>query len=99
MRLSELLSRAGLIYCGNSEFYDTEITEIVTDSRKAFLGCMFVCIVGRHSDGHDHIREAMLRGAVAIVIQENVRADIPAVCPYVNVIRCKNRRTIFFQFF
>jgi len=93
MRLSELLSRAELSPCEVPKFYDTEITEIVIDSRKASLGCMFVCMVGRNSDGHKHIREAMLRGAVAIVIQENAIADIPNICPYVNIIRCESTRS------
>ena len=90
MRLSKLLEESGIVPDG--EIVDCEITEIVTDSREACLGCMFICLSGGKADGHKHIREAMLRGAVAIVIQKGTWADLPDECPYVNVIRHENTR-------
>ena len=90
MRLSKLLEESGIVPDG--EIVDCEITEIVTDSREACLGCMFICLSGGKADGHEHIREAMLRGAVAVVIQKGTRADLPDACPYVNVIRHENTR-------
>ena len=90
MRLSKLLSDSGII--PTCEITDCEITEIVTDSRKTSLGCMFICISGAHADGHRHIREAMLRGAVAVVVQKGASADIPSGCPFVNVIEHESTR-------
>lgn len=46
---------------------DIEITAIVSDSRRACPGCLFVCIRGTRTDGHDHIADAVQRGAVCIL--------------------------------
>ena len=88
MRLSKLLVDSGILPENN--IIDCEITEIVTDSREASLGCMFICLCGQHEDGHRHIREAMIRGAVAVVIQRG--ESVPASHPYVNFIECENTR-------
>ena len=52
MKLRELLRKANLT--ADSEVSDTEISDIVTDSRKADYGSMFVCISGALTDGHDY---------------------------------------------
>ncbi len=90
MKLLKLLKEAGI--SPEKEIADCEITEIVTDSRRACFGCMFVCLSGERSDGHRHIREAMLRGASAVVVQKGTPADVPSVCPYVSVIEHENTR-------
>lgn len=72
MKLSELMRSAGLI-CKDG-FGDVEIKNIVTDSRCVEPGSLFLCIRGESADGHDHIREAIRFGAVAVVAEE-VRDD------------------------
>jgi len=42
----------------------------VTDSRKAFAGCIFVCVAGHNNDGHDYIDDAIKKGAVVIVAEQ-----------------------------
>jgi UDP-N-acetylmuramoyl-L-alanyl-D-glutamate--2,6-diaminopimelate ligase len=49
---------------------DGEIRELVYDSRRVQPGDMFVAIKGQHSDGHDHIAQAIARGAAAVVVDE-----------------------------
>jgi UDP-N-acetylmuramoyl-L-alanyl-D-glutamate--2,6-diaminopimelate ligase len=44
-----------------------EIKDIAYDSRKVGEGSLFVAIKGYNSDGHDHIQDAVKRGAIAIV--------------------------------
>ena len=90
MKLFKLLTEAGIV--PDCEIKDEEITEIVTDSRKACLGCMFICLSGGRSDGHRYILEAMLRGAVAVVVQTGTEIPVPEHCPYVNIIGCENTR-------
>ena len=90
MKLSKLLNDSGIEF--NENIIDAEITEIVTDSRRASLGCMFICLSGGMSDGHRYIREAMLSGATAVVVQKGTCADIPEFCPYVNIIEHDNTR-------
>lgn len=90
MKLSKLLAESGIPI--GEDIIDGEITEIVTDSRRASLGCMFICLSGGEADGHRYIREAMLRGATAVVIQKGTPADVPEVCPYINIIEHDNTR-------
>ena len=51
---------------------DTEIADIVYDSRKAAPGTLFVCIVGTQRDSHDFAADCAAKGAAAIVIQHPV---------------------------
>ena len=60
-----------------------EITELVYDPRKVVEGCLFVCIKGAVSDGHGFVEEAALKGAAAVLVQEDVKA--PASVTVVKV--------------
>ena len=46
-----------------------DITAIVTDSREAESGALFVALKGERFDGHDYISQALTRGAVAAVAE------------------------------
>ena len=46
-----------------------DITSIVTDSREAESGALFVAIKGERFDGHDYISQAISKGAVAVVAE------------------------------
>jgi UDP-N-acetylmuramoyl-L-alanyl-D-glutamate--2,6-diaminopimelate ligase len=52
---------------------DPLISGIVYDSRQAKAGSLFVALSGEHTDGHLYIRDAVRRGARAVVC-ENKRA-------------------------
>ena len=47
-----------------------EITDITYDSRKVTPGSLFICIQGTHVDGHDYLKEAFDKGAVAALVSE-----------------------------
>lgn len=49
-----------------------DVANISYDSRKVIENSMFVCIKGANADGHDYIKEAIKRGALAIVIDEEL---------------------------
>lgn len=56
-----------------------DITSIVTDSREAESGSLFVAIKGERLDGHDYIGQALTRGAVAVIaerIPEGISAEL-----------------------
>jgi UDP-N-acetylmuramoyl-tripeptide--D-alanyl-D-alanine ligase len=38
---------------------------VVADSRDSVAGALFVCVVGERTDGHDHVPDALARGAAA----------------------------------
>ena len=48
MLLSQLLKK----FDYKGDFQDTEISDIVYDSRKIKEGCLFVCLKGASFDGH-----------------------------------------------
>ncbi len=64
MLLSRLLERCGVI---SAPPYDTDISHVVTDSRKAGRGDLFVALRGERTDGCDFAKEALMRGAAAVV--------------------------------
>lgn len=67
---------------------DRPITELVYDSRKVTPGCIFVCIVGAISDGHDYLNDVIAKGAVCVVVEREV--EVPAD---ITVLRVNSSRT------
>lgn len=70
VKLGELLNGVAV-----TRYPDEVITSIVTDSRDAREGSLFVGIVGERMDGNDYAKDALERGAVAAVV--NRRIDSP----------------------
>lgn len=66
---------------------DTEISGIAYDSRKVANGWAFVCIKGFKTDGHNYIRDAVNRGAKAVVVERDV--EVPEG---ITVIRVDDTR-------
>ncbi|HEX2570043.1 MAG TPA: UDP-N-acetylmuramoyl-L-alanyl-D-glutamate--2,6-diaminopimelate ligase [Polyangia bacterium] len=54
---------------------DCEVREVCDDSRAVQPGDLFVAVRGATSDGHDHLREAMERGAVAAVVESEAHVE------------------------
>ncbi len=54
---------------------DTEILDLVYDSRKVKPGSVFVCIKGFKIDGHDFAREVVEKGAKVLVVSQEVEID------------------------
>lgn len=57
MKLSKLLEKLEFEVLKGS--LETEITELVYDSRKAVEGCVFLCISGTRNDAHAYIPSAV----------------------------------------
>jgi UDP-N-acetylmuramoyl-tripeptide--D-alanyl-D-alanine ligase len=55
------------------------VTGVVTDSRLAEAGDLFVALRGPRTDGHRFVRQAMERGAVLAVVSDPSAADGPAL--------------------
>jgi UDP-N-acetylmuramoyl-L-alanyl-D-glutamate--2,6-diaminopimelate ligase len=69
---------------GGQGWGDIDISGVAYDSRKVEEGYLFVAITGERYDGHDFIKDAIKRGAVAIVGEKD--SPIPLY------IRVKNSR-------
>ena len=96
-RLSDLLSK--LDYTCIQGSTDIDISAVVYDSRKVTPGCMFICIVGANSDGHDYIPDVIEKGAACVVVSRDLSdlhpdgSDEPYSIPdTVTVIRVDDTR-------
>jgi len=67
---------------------DIDIEGICCDSRICYPGCVFFAVIGYSQDGHDYIKNAMDKGAIAVVRSEKA-AEIDGIT-YINV---KDTRT------
>ena len=68
---------------------DTEIADIIYDSRKAAPGLLFVCIVGTQRDSHAFAADCAAKGVSALVIQHDI--DLSAL-PGVTVVKVESSR-------
>ena len=58
---------------------ELEIENVVYDSRKAVLGCLFVAITGFASDGNRFIPMALEKGAAAVVTAKKPEGEFPYI--------------------
>ncbi|MBR1390876.1 MAG: UDP-N-acetylmuramoyl-L-alanyl-D-glutamate--2,6-diaminopimelate ligase [Lachnospiraceae bacterium] len=87
MILKDLLE--GLDYELLSGSEQTEIKELVYDSRKAAAQDVFVCIRGAVRDAHDFAEDVAKQGVAAIVVERDVE---PAVKELTMVVKVKDTR-------
>ena len=70
MRLHNLISNLKTIQV-TGKVSDTEITAIEYDSRKVVKDSVFIAIKGFKLDGHSFILDAIDKGAIAIILENN----------------------------
>ncbi|MFO7916257.1 MAG: UDP-N-acetylmuramoyl-L-alanyl-D-glutamate--2,6-diaminopimelate ligase [Candidatus Krumholzibacteriales bacterium] len=75
MFLSLLIEEIELLERFN--YRDVEIRGISDDSRSVSEGELFVAVRGIQSDGHNYIKEALSRGAAAVVAEEKSEIGVP----------------------
>lgn len=68
MKLIELINELPQYKITGKE--DVEITGLAYDSRSVGPGNLFICVKGFIDNGHDYIRQALMRGAVAVIVEE-----------------------------
>ena len=86
MTLKDLLRNAE--YKCISGDINAEIKNIAYDSRKVSEGTLFVCLKGSAFDGHKFIDDAVARGAIAVVVSQEVNVSS------VTVIKVENTRKV-----
>ena len=87
MKLEQLME--GVPYTLVQGSPETEINDIIYDSRKAAPGLLFVCIVGTQRDSHEFAADCAAKGVSALVIQHDI--DLAAV-PGVTVVKVESSR-------
>ncbi len=83
MKLNEIASAMEVL-----EFYgdtDTDICDIIVDSRKSAPGKMFVCIDGYTTDGHRFIGDAVKNGISALLVTKMPPKDMVGDTPVIKV--------------
>lgn len=73
MTLAHITEVCGGIYFGPEEKKTAEVTDIVTDSRKAGEGSLFVAIPGERVDGHKFIRTWLPRAHLLSFPSRNLK--------------------------
>ena len=61
-----------------------EITALAYDDRAVKPGALYFCVPGFTRDGHDFARDAIARGAVALVVERSLHLGVPEI-PALNV--------------
>ena len=79
MKLSDLLRKVEVTEWGCDP--ELDVIQITSDSRTMLCDGMFICIEGVSADGHDHISEAVSKGAAVVIASQ--KCKIPCGVPYV----------------
>ena len=87
MKLEQLLEGVPFTLVQGS--LDTEVQDIIYDSRKAAPGLAFVCIVGTQRDSHAFAADCAAKGVSVLVIQHDI--DLSAM-PGVTVVKVESSR-------
>lgn len=72
MKLTELMKSLDI-----QNLPDIEIGKVTADSRKVEKGDVYVAIKGNVADGHDFIADALQKGAVAVVVDNDYQGAVP----------------------
>lgn len=89
MRLSELLTKAGLHDAKITGDASVILRDIATDSREVTPGALFIAVPGTQHNGAQFVPAALKQGASALLLAERVTLDMPATVPVVRVARVR----------
>lgn len=73
MKLNEILKSIKYTLVQGSP--DTDVTDIIYDSRKVTDGVAFVCLKGYTADGHKYAADAVAKGASVLFVSDDVEVD------------------------
>ena len=82
MQLKQLLSRVAVL--GFEGPADVDVRSLCYDSRQASPGALFVALRGAKSDGHQHLAQAVERGAAAVMV-ETMPPELPESLACIHV--------------
>ncbi|GLU05815.1 hypothetical protein SLE2022_228930 [Rubroshorea leprosula] len=86
MTLAELLDESKVVPVSVYGDLEVEISGIQHDSRVVSAGDLFVCCVGRRTDGHLYLSEADKRGAVAVVASKEIDIEETLACKALVIV-------------
>ncbi len=77
MKLSLVLEKSGLAPCGP----EPDIASITNDSRQVLPGALFFAMQGAKTSGDNFVRQALEKGAAAVISETEVPAGLRAAYP------------------
>ncbi|MDZ5470697.1 UDP-N-acetylmuramoyl-L-alanyl-D-glutamate--2,6-diaminopimelate ligase [Bacillus sp. 31A1R] len=77
MKLHSLLSHLQLLVPFNGP--NPDISSIENDNRKVQEGSLFICIKGFTVDGHDFAKDAVAKGAAAVIAERDLGLNVPVI--------------------
>lgn len=77
LKLMECLKDKEIIYWGDN--LEREILSLSTDSKDIEKGGLFFCLTGGKTDGHTYAKEAVEKGAIAIVTERKLDLEVPQI--------------------
>lgn len=77
--LSDVLKGLGVELSEPLPFADAPISKVVTDSREAVPGSLFVALRGEQDDGHRYVSDAFANGAQLALVSRPVEAPVPVL--------------------
>jgi UDP-N-acetylmuramoyl-L-alanyl-D-glutamate--2,6-diaminopimelate ligase len=83
--LQDLLSELSLDF--EKETGELGVTCLITDSRRVVPGALFFAIGGLRTDGNFYVEEAVDRGAIAVVSEQDLGDHLPIPCIRVADVR------------
>ncbi|GFS37131.1 similar to ALBINO OR PALE-GREEN 13 [Actinidia rufa] len=90
MTLAELLDESKVVPVSVYGNLEVEISGIHHDSRLIEAGDLFVCCVGRKTDGHLYLTEADKRGAAAVVASKEIDIEETLGCKALVIVEDTN---------
>ena len=73
----------------NNRLPAQQVTSVTCDSRQVQKGSVFVCIRGTLGDGHNYVAQALQKGAVFVVAQQD--------CKIPNQLLVEDTRRVYSQ--
>ncbi len=75
--ISFSLTQTARLLNGHVVGADASFASVSTDSRTLAKGDLFVALQGPNFDGHAHLNQAQIKGAVAAMVSRQVESDLP----------------------
>jgi len=72
MTIEEIIKAVGGKMTDGKAIFEKEVGAVCTDTRKIEPGCIFMAIKGEKFDGHDFVKDAIEKGAVAAITEAQI---------------------------
>ncbi len=103
LSLREILKTSHGQWTGKEELLDLRPENVVTDSRQAVAGSLFIALRGERTDGHKYIPDVLSKGALAVLCEEagepgEPRIVVPEVMEALRSVASANRDRFRYPF-